>query len=214
MAVGALATLGTSDAQAQLVSLYQSPVCPLSGKGTVLSALTTTQAELNESTREFLLEETRSSDADLASGALWALGSSLQKPQDTAAKKEVQAIEQDWTDALSSGLERQLTVLDAMGNSGRPEFLPTLAAEIGAPDPWVRGKAIFALRFIDSPDATGLLAAELVSTADSDRLAAASAIQSGNWNPGLLGPVRTCAANERVQEIQSICKNVANHHVP
>src|SRR6185503_11910265 len=98
------------------------------GKGTILAALTTTQAQLSPSTRDFLLGETEGqNDVDLANGAAWALGSSLQgSPNDSNAQRSIASLQDAWGTALNATHpeSEELVLLDAMGNSGRNEFLP------------------------------------------------------------------------------------------
>ena len=203
MAVGTLATTGTPESQAALVQIYQDPNCPVAGKGTILAALTTTQAGLTSQTRDFLLNESQSSaNADLSNGATWALGSALQNaPVDTSSLRAISSVQQAWTTAqsMTQGENEELVLLDAMGNSGRPEFMPILSQVIASDsDNVLRTKAVYALRFIPSPDAVTLLGQELGDSNASVRLAAANAMVSAPWNEAFQAPLQHCVSSESV----------------
>jgi hypothetical protein len=175
-AVGALATAGTPEAQAALLQIYQDPNASIGGKGTILAALTTTQASLTAQTRDFLTTESQTNtNSDLAAGAAWALGSALQNaPGDESTQRSIASLQQAWTG--SQGESQQLALLDAMGNSGRAEFLPIISNVIqGGADVTLKSKAVYALRSIQTPEAVALLNQELSDPNPSIRSAASNA---------------------------------------
>lgn len=211
LAVGALATAGTTECQAALLQIYENPSCQVAGRGTILAALTTTQAPLSLPTRDFLLSESQNeSNAFLANGAAWALGSALQSaPGDTTTQRSIASIQQAWSTNLNSTQPEpeEMVLLDAMGNSGRSEFLPILTTVIdGGGDLTLRSKAVYALRYIQTPEAVTLLEQELSDTNAAIRLAAASAMQTGPWNASFEMPLQECATSDTVGQVQTACQ--------
>jgi hypothetical protein len=207
--IGTLATLGTPEAQDALMKIYQDPACDVPGKGTILAALTTTQAPLNSDVRTFLISQSQdTSNSDLANGALWALGSSLQNaPSDPTSQQAISSIQAAWSTADTA---QQLNLLDAMGNSGRPDFLPILENVIDNDPTALQSKAVFALRYIQTPDAESLLSQELANQNPALRLSAAQAMnQSASQTPVaqvFVAPLQKCASSESVNEIQKVCQ--------
>ena len=208
--VGAMATLGTPEAQSALVGVYQDPNCPISGKGTILASLTTTQAPITSTTQEFLIGESKNTNTDLSNGALWALGSSIGS-SNSDSQQAIASIEQAWMSATTS-LSREgneITVLDAMGNSGNAQFLAVIEAVINDPSNAVlQSKAIFSLRFIPTSGAQGIMIQQLVNPNPNLRLASARALSLAPWNPSFMSPLQNCAAHELVPEVKNACVNV------
>jgi hypothetical protein len=99
-------------------------------------------------------------------------------------------------------------MLDVMGNSGRPEFLPSLEGVIqnGADPVEVRARAVYALRFVNAAAASRDLLASLASPETALREAAAGAIAAGSWSESYRAPLEACAASEPVGRIQESCR--------
>lgn len=210
--VGALATAATKESQAALRDIYRHPDCPVNGKGVVLAALTTTQAALDAETRSFLMRSMRGEkNADLANGAAFALGSALQKaPNDRASQDAIVALSQAWYyQKKSENIEAKLVVLDAIGNSGRVEFLLELARTVRSDEPApVRARALFAMRFIQSEASTRAISDGLRDPEPLVRAAAIEAIKLATWTEAFRGPVDACAKTETVAHIQSQCRSL------
>lgn len=210
LAVGALATAASPEAQAALVSLYQDPNCSIDGKGTILAAFTTTQAPLNVETREFLTTESQGAqNQDLADGAAFALGASLQNaPNDATTTKAITQIQQAWNEESAAGSKfQEMSLMDVMGNSGRTDFLPDLTGVIDtSTDPTLRAKAVYDLRFMQSSDAVSLLDQSLSDPTPGVRQAAANAMETAPWNQSFVAPLNRCVAGEQVAEIQKTCQ--------
>lgn len=223
--VGALASVGTPEAQAAVIGVYRDPSCPVSGKGTILAALTTTQALATTETRDFLLDAMRTEvNHDLALGAGFALGSALQQAaasgvaadlagaDDVSRRQALQAVRDAWaiqqaSSSVSTG--DRLALLDVMGNSGRSEFLPDLKSVLASEaDPIVRAKAVFALRAIATEDARELLVKSLADPAVQIREAAAAAIAQGSWNEVFRSAVSACASSDSVTRVQAACQRI------
>jgi hypothetical protein len=214
-AVGALATNATPEAQAELVAIYRDPEVPVSGKGSVLSALTTTQAALDAGTREFLAETmANETNKDLAMGAAFALGSSLEKaPDDDLAKDAIQRILAAWEAAAGSSLQNRLALLDVMGNSGRLEFFQAVAAVLRTgSEPELRSRSAFSLRFMASAQARELLAGALNDGDIGVRSGAAFGIRLAAWDEIFREPVSSCSLNEPDSQIRKICLDVHGRH--
>ncbi len=205
--VGALATNGSADAQATLQEIYKHPAIPQSGKGSILSAFTTTQAPPSPETLDFLKDAAEGEpDIDLAQGALFALGAAIEKTK--SAENEVQYLLRKWQEAQSSGsLDQQLAVMDALGNSGRVEFFETISTQAkSASVVALRARATFALRGIDTDSSRNILIAALSSTDSTIRYGAASAIYQAPWNVAFLNPLASCSQTETDTTIRNSCQ--------
>lgn len=214
-AIGALATNGSPQAQAELVAIYQDPSVPVSGKGSILSALTTTQAALDAATRHFLAQTMAGeTNKDLAMGAAFALGASLEKaPDDEQAKDAIQRILAAWDSSASSSLQDRLALLDVMGNSGRLEFFPAVATAFRTgKESELRARSAFSLRFMASQPARELLANALSDGDVGVRGGAAFAIRLAAWNEIFRSPVSSCSLNELDSQIRKICLEVHSRH--
>jgi hypothetical protein len=208
--IGALASLGTPEAQAAVVQIYQDPNCPTAGKGSILVALTTTQATLTPSTRTFLGNEmSNATDPDLAHGAAYAVGAALQNvTPDAQSAATLAMVHQLWQSNANNSSE-QSVLLDVIGNSGQGEYLPELEGVItSGSDPSLTAKAVFALRFMTSDVATQIIATNLSNSDVRIREAAVSAIQAAKWNSDFSTPLQACAKSETVTSIQSTCQSI------
>lgn len=207
--VGALATFATPTALAALREAYADPNLAGPGKGMILSALTTTQAPLDVTTRSFLTSEMQgSTDPRLSQAAAFALGSALQNaPADEQSQQAVSLISKNLATAQS--VPAQLAALDVIGNSGRADFEPALETVIqsNASD-LVRARAVFALRFVTTPGAASDLVTALASPSPGVREAAANAIAAATWREAFRAPLSQCSSGESVARIQATCQNV------
>jgi hypothetical protein len=211
--VGALATEGGADSQAALLELYRDPSSPVSGKGSILGALTTTQAPLDPPTRSFLEAQMEGErNKDLAEGAAFALGSALEKsPNDAETAEAVERILAAWNGSQSAS--DRLTLLDVMGNSGRVEFLPAISSVLPAGNSAnIRAKAAFSLRFIKTESARSLLGASLADPETAVRTGAARGIDVAPWSEAFRDPVYACSASDPDAEVRRICAAVRARH--
>jgi hypothetical protein len=206
--VGALATAGTSESQAALREIYADAEVPFSGRGSVFTALTTTQAPADQATLDFLTQEMKQKESDLAFGAAFALGASLEKITDpNEAAGPIAQVLAAWEIAKSGPLPGQLALLDVMGNSGRAEFLPTLTSVIQSSTvSELRAKAVFSLRFINP--GKSLLASSLQDADHNVRTASVTAIGFAIWSETFRAPIQSCAESESVSQIKSACAQV------
>jgi hypothetical protein len=212
--LGSLISSGTAEGQSAAIRVYSDPACPVSGKGAILSALTTSQAPLTSSTQDFLASAMSSeSNKDLSQGASYALGASLQKTPDGEQKSDlIESLRQTLAQALSKNdgnLSDQLSALDAIGNSGQAAYLPELRALITSSESLavLRAKAVYALRFIRSNEATNLLTQSLSSSDYQVRQSAARAIALASWTDSFRVPLQNCASSDPLSSIQSICRS-------
>ncbi|MFL5813579.1 MAG: HEAT repeat domain-containing protein [Bdellovibrionia bacterium] len=208
--LGALISSGTSEGQSAALRIYSDPSCPVSGKGAILSALTTSQAPLTPATQDFLASTMKSDpNKDLAQGASYALGASLQNSPESAQKTEVIESLRQTLASSSASLSDQLSALDAIGNSGQASYLPELRAFISNPDSSavLKAKAVFALRFIRSSEAIDLLARSLSASDFQVRQSAARAIAMASWSESFRKPLQSCASSDPYTSIQSICRS-------
>lgn len=206
--VGTLATVGGKESFAALRAIYTDPECPVSGKGSIQAGLTTTEAPIDSATRDFLAEQARETEnRSLAEGAAYALGSSLQNSSnDSSTQNAIQDLHAAWR-AAAGNLTAQLSLLDAMGNSGRAEFLPEIRSSMDTRnDPYLQAKAIFSLRYINTGEANGLLGPQLQNPTPTLREAAIEALRQGTWREEFRATLETCAANDPVQKLRSSCQ--------
>ena len=199
--VGTLATVGSPEALGALRDIYHDPDCPVAGKGTILISLTTTQAPLDDSTKNFLEGEmNRKDNSDISHGAGYALGSALAKG---SGDNGIDAIRKAW---YSGNASDSLAALEAMGNSGRSEFLPQVLEALASSDLQIRAKAVFALRFMRVDQAIQIMVNSLGDSQVDLREAAAGAMQLADWKEAFRAPLQNCAAKESVTRIQALCQ--------
>lgn len=228
--IGALLTAGTPEAQSTAIQIYQDPNCPTSGKGAILSALTTTQAPINPETRSFLNGiMLNDPNPDLAAGAGFALGSSLQvngqESSQLSIQQAVQSIQNSWAAvSATKNVAQELALLDAMGNSGNSSFLSTIEEVINTAntantantsgartsdnpaDLALKAKAVFALRFMNDPNSPQILINSLGDNAPGVRLAAASAMGFAKWNSKFQTPLQNCARSDSSSQVRNACQ--------
>lgn len=207
--VGTLATVGTPEAQSALLEIYRDPDCPPSGKGSILGALTTTQSKADPGTIEFLADEMeKNANPDLAQGAAFALGAALEKvSSDSEAADPIARLLAAWANAKS--ISAQIALLDAMGNSGRAEFLPTLNKVLnGTGAPELRAKAVFSLRFIQAGSAKTLMATSLQDADDKVRTASVMAMAFATWSEIFRAALDGCISGEKVEPIKEACTDL------
>lgn len=216
--VGALATAGSPEALAALREAYSDPALGDNSRATILAALTTTQAPLDSPTRDFLAARMLAEkDGHLAQAAAFALGSSLQNsPADASSARGIAQIESAWgalSQSPSADLGPRLTLLDVMGNSGRPEFYTQVSGVIASgADVKLRARAVFALRFMQNSAATSDLLTRLSDPAPELREAAARALEHAEWKESYRAPLGVCAAGESVERVRASCQGtLANH---
>ncbi|MGE3261328.1 MAG: hypothetical protein AB7K68_06085 [Bacteriovoracia bacterium] len=213
--VGALATAGGAENQKALLSLYQNPECPLSGKGTILGALTTTQAAATPETVDFLRDEMENQqDPDLKSGSSYALGSSLQNARGVVADSAMASLRAQWQAAVQSGdLGAQLSVLDAIGNSGRTEFVSDLKTLVESQAQIaLRAKAVFSLRFMNTGESTAVLVNHFFDADEKMRESAVQAVALAPWKEQFRNPLQACSSHEAVDRIQKECDELLRAH--
>jgi hypothetical protein len=217
LALGALASFGSPKSQAAVVGLYNLPDAAVPSKGMVLTALTTTQASLSPETQDFLISTAETeTNADLAHGAEFALGSSL-KSAPAHTEQEIAAlsmIHDDWQTAHDQAdRNEELAQLDVMGNSGRVEFLPSISDVISeSQDPWVKAKAVFSLRFINDPSAIQMLSNALTDPAPQVRERAAQAIELAPWHEAFQQPLSNCKSSDPIPAIRNSCASTLSRN--
>lgn len=147
-AVGALGAAGTPEAQRALAEWYRAQP-----DSALLNALTTTTGPITPETQEFLIKTADSEREEEALPALFALGVSLRPAEGRLdSESAIQLLLEKYRRATSMTL--QMEVLDAIGNSGHPRFfgfLSSLVQDQRVPD-LVKGKAIYALRWMKTPE--------------------------------------------------------------
>ncbi len=211
--VGTFATLATPESLAALRDAYDDPALGNNGRGTILAALTTTQAPIDSSTRDFLAQRMQAeTDPRLSHAAAFALGSALQQSgNDAQSAHSIAQIESAFESAASHG--DRLAYLDVMGNSGRPEFYPSVQQVISSNAlPTLRARAVFSLRFMTNSNATQELIRRLSDPAPEVREAAAKAMEHAAWKEAFRSPLEVCSGSESVVRVQDACRRVLSDH--
>jgi hypothetical protein len=178
LAIGAMATAGTPDAQKALIELYQEWAQAgnhLDLQHAILGAFTTSDAPATPDTRTFLnslVATTASNDTEvgISEDAAFALGSSMQKESDPAAEKKLS----DYYSAAATDAQKMAS-LDAMGNSGDANFIPVLEQNLNSSDAALREKAVFSARYIQDPRVSSIFAQAM---SDSDVRVSEAAVQA------------------------------------
>ena len=206
--VGALASLGTPEAQASVVAVYQSPEVPVSGKGAVLTSLTTMQAPMVAETKNFLASTLQSEqNRNLASGAGFALSAS----QDASHSQAIySAVQNAWAGSVSSDVSEKMNALDMMGNTGNEKFLPDLLGIVNNEQSpaEMKAKAVFAMRFMHSESAVLEIAARLLDPSPVVREAALDAIELQPISSPLKDALFVCAEKETNTHLRERCASL------
>ncbi|MCM0606249.1 MAG: HEAT repeat domain-containing protein [Xanthomonadaceae bacterium] len=190
---GALASLGTPEAQSALIEIYNDPAVPTSGRGTILSALTTMSSPQTPETQKQLIETVKNeSNPNLSLGAAYAVSAFPTAPV-------VELIR----DMKHEQLE---TAIDMIGNSGSEKFLPDLTKIITGDNPTsVRAKAVFALRSIPGVSAAQFLGQCLSDHDVQVRESAIDVILSTPWTSHYSAAINNCISQETNRYIRSQC---------
>lgn len=192
--IGVIATAGTPSAQAVLREWYGA------GYGvehTVLNAFTSASATMTPETRTFLGEivAKRASNPELAENALFAVGSSLRQNADPEAQKLVLGYY-----AQSKTESDRLSALDAIGNSGDANFLPTLRSALNSDNPSERERAVFAVRNLPAESAAPIIKTSYESGDPGLRKASVRALAFQQTLAPHAAVIRECA-----QAGESVC---------
>jgi hypothetical protein len=197
------------------VGIYQDPNCPISGKGTILTAFTTTQAPPASATTDFLKNEMeQQKNSDLKYGASYALGSSLSNAIGASADSGMNSLRAQWQNALQSGdLVAQLSILDAIGNSGRAEFFPDVNAVTESQSAiTLRAKATFSMRFMNTSASKSAIVNQFGNSNETIRESAVGAVALAPWAEQFRAPLQACTSHESVDRIQKECSELLTTH--
>lgn len=146
LAVGMLGNLGTPAAQRELVNLFTNATEETKHlHHQVLNAFTLTQGALTFESRQFLKAQMSGDAPQLAEGAAYALGTSIQNdPESEESHRDLSflmyGLEQ------STSVKSKLIYLDALGNSGSPEAIATFEKYAASNEELIRRKAQELLR--------------------------------------------------------------------
>lgn len=145
--VGALAASSNPVAAQALLDLYVSGHRPSDEKLSILAAVTAGEGAPAPDWNKVIGEEVRTSSSDIRDASLFALGSAIRKEEDTNRRKELETML--WKEVKESNSEpAQLIVLDAIGNSGSPEYYGYVRERFASANPSIRAKAVAAVRFL------------------------------------------------------------------
>ena len=208
MAIGLLATVGTSETQQALIKLYQTFV-NTGGQDQlahmVLNSLTVTEAKLSPETRSFLNSILASHDnPSMTINAAYAVGTAIQKDHDSVQnmsdiKKLTELTEQ------TSATNEKLVYLDAIGNSGSAAFIPVISANIVSTEPIVREKAVFAMRFMSDERVPGLFEQAMNDTDVNVQIAVVKAIRYQQDPHHYSSLLMSCASKAKDKELKNLC---------
>lgn len=177
LAIGMLGTLGTPAAQKEMMGIFNSATEKTKFlKNLVLNSFTLTSSPLSGESREFLKSQMSGPTSNLAEGAAYALGTSIQNdPESSESRNDlshlVNALEE------SDSLESKLVYLDALGNSGSPEAFATFRKYAASENELLREKAIQGLRFVNNEGKNELYQGALNDQSQRVRQAAQEALK-------------------------------------
>ncbi len=208
LAIGTLATAASPEAQASLRSLYRDAAIPTEAKGQILSAWTTTDGTLDPPTRALLRSESEGGEnSSLSSGASYALGSAMRHGVDPESLDSIRKIHS----SAMTAADRE-RALEAMGNSGRPEFVETMKQELQSENEQLRSAAAFSLRMIPGEEARAALEVALNDSSSGVRMAAVEALayrpHGENWEAALT----RCAKQDPESNVRASCLRVKQAH--
>lgn len=209
MVAGSMATNGSAQALAELVSLYNDNQTSRDERVTILAALATTEAKIDPKTRDFLSDVySQESDSKLREGAAYAYGSSMASLENNSSQKEVSNVFSRWNSLGAGPHPEKMIILDLIGNSGRAEFIPLVkeAYLMGLKD--YQGKSIMAARSMNVPDSLAFIEGALNSSDSALRFIATQAIRLGQWNERYRAIVANCSLNEASAEVKLQCQEI------
>jgi len=174
--VGALASAGTPEAQEALREIFEDQKKNVAGQQTILTAVNLMTAPLTVESAEWLKNTFLANhQAEIANGALYALGSSLDHTPSLATKT---LLIEAWNAAQSP--QEKKVALDAMGNSAQPEWLPIFEGAFKDSDRSVRVASIQSLRNFPAPLSSELMGRALNDADPEVRKTAASVTEYQN----------------------------------
>jgi HEAT repeat protein len=161
---GALGVVGHPEAQAALASALLARRDDPAFVSRIVPFLTMARRPADEAERVLIDLAESQAGADVHSAALFGLGTMARNSRDSDPGRG---------DRIAARLLSRLRdpmpeaeadlVLKALGNSGSAKALPTLAEYAKDPSAGLRAAALVGLRFVDAPEADGLLAEALRS---------------------------------------------------
>lgn len=207
--IGALATHGTPEAQKELLDLFSEFGKTRQTKSlqhTILGSFTTTEAKLIPETRTFLSELAgqKETDLDLAMNATLAMGSAMKKEPTAADEQRLGELA-----ATAQDREEKLAYLDAIGNSGSANLISVVEDHLRSPDATIREKATFALRWMESEQATGLIVRSFEDPDVRVKSAAVKAVSYQKDFSAYQSMLATCVQKPASEKIGDLCKSVA-----
>ena len=203
--IGALAASGSPEAQNALTHLCQELAQNSDSKPTVhtiINALNTSNAPMTAETKAYLgnLVSSKSSDAELATNAAFALGSGLQKGADAASEQKLA----DFMAHTQTSAEK-LAGIDAIGNSGDKNLLPSLEPSLASADAAIRERATYALRFMQDSQAQTLLQKAFTDAEPQVQAAAARAVLFQKNQQVYVASLQTCQSSSTAT-VSAICR--------
>jgi hypothetical protein len=174
----ALSMNGHPQAQASLVEAIRAHSQDKSALFSLIPALATVDEPTPESVKTLMDLAFNSQDSEIVSAAQLALGAQvrrLARSSPESADKVVDRFIQEIKASSSPNKTQQLLL--ALGNAGSVRALPEISRFARGASPDLRTVALYALRFIDSPEAEAVLVSALTSDKENSvRLAAADAL--------------------------------------
>lgn len=164
--LGALATAGTTEAQAALVSVAKDAQMPNNLRQAAVEATQIVEQPTDETFKD--VEALAASDEPgmrkSASYAMGTLTKKLGEADPQAASDRIKQLEADFDQATSD--DERIRLLDTLGNTASAEALSALRKGLAMANPLVRVAAVNALRNIPDAGADALIAAALTTDTD------------------------------------------------
>jgi HEAT repeat protein len=212
--LGALAEVGSAEAQQALASVLTDPRCDTEERKTAVDAMLGLEHPTRQ-TGEALKESLASNDPELRNSASLMLGTvagRLAADDPAAAHSLVQRLSQDY--GATNDLNEQLRVVGSLGNTRSADALPVITQSLGSQDPALRAGAAAALRLVPGNAADSLLSNMITHESDpSVRSAALMAAGYRSYEPlaGALEAVAHGTDSNARNALVSTLSNMATH---
>jgi HEAT repeat protein len=202
--VGSIGALGTSEAQAAMVEIYQRGTTSDAIKEKILIELATSPQALTNETKGFLKDLYHNSkDEDTSHQAGFALGASLSKSPDAGIVKEFQTKFEN-----SSNKDEKVFLLSAMGNSKTDDFKRQIDKATDSKDPEIRAAAADALRFSKDENSRSQLISLTKDESPNTKISAYRALLYQPYDDRTFNALTACANSESNISVRATCTDI------
>jgi HEAT repeat protein len=204
--LGALSGAHGPDAQRVLAELARDPSIDPGLRNNATIELGTVEEPTAETLRE-LRAASNDQDPNVHAQATLALGGAVRRSDASSGPTDTT---HDAVDDMNRGYQSAKTpddrrlYVNALGNAGSANGLPSLKNAVNDPDPSVRSAAVGALRYIHGDEVDALLVTAMLRDPEAEvRAAAIEAVQYRPLSPALLEAGQSVLQNEKEPQLRS-----------